>query len=238
MKKKIILLIISLVLLLPLYVNAQIESKGLKEIVLEEKIESNLIGYEENEDQAIVYLFRGNGCGYCHAFISFLNDIYPSYGKYFKVVSYEVWYNEDNSKLMNQVGKVMDEDVQGVPFIVIGDKVFGGYAESWNDEIKAAIKNLYDTDKNKRYDVMNKLNMTDIEKETERKAKEKQQEEELNTYKTKSKELEEKNNTLSRTNSRSKVLLIIMGIVTGLVIITAIVLIIIFANKLKNKNKK
>ena len=238
MKKKILLIAISLMLLLPLYVNAKVESKNLQEIVKEEGITSQLYGFEENDDQAIIYLFRGNGCGYCKAFINFLNDIYKSYGQYFKVISYEVWYNEDNAQLMKEVGKYLDEPAEGVPYIVIGDKVFAGYATSWDDNIKKNIKDLYDKPVNDRYDVMKKINSNDPnDKKEDYKKKIEEQEKEINTYKTSNEELKEENATLSRTNKRSKLLLIIMGIVTGLVFIALIVLIIIFSAKLK-KNKK
>ena len=78
-------------------------------------------------------------------------------GKYFKVVSFEVWGNEDNSNLLNQVATTMKQEAGGVPYIVIGDKVFAGYAEDYDDDIKTAIKKLYDTDKADRYDVMEHL---------------------------------------------------------------------------------
>ena len=56
---------------------------------------------------------------------------------------------------MDKVGNLLGQKAEGVPYIVIGDKVFAGYAESYNDEIKEAIKKQYDS-KNE-YDVMKKL---------------------------------------------------------------------------------
>ena len=41
---------------------------------------------------------------------------------------------------MEKVGNLLGQKAEGVPYIVIGDKVFAGYAESYNDEIKEAIK--------------------------------------------------------------------------------------------------
>ena len=102
-----------------------------------------------------IYLFRGKGCAYCKKFLTYLNSIVDDYGKYFKVVSYEVWYDNDNAELMEKVGNLLGQKAEGVPYIVIGDKVFAGYAESYNDEIKEAIKKQYDS-KNE-YDVMKKL---------------------------------------------------------------------------------
>ena len=156
MKKALLILVMAFCLVLPLTTKAEVKTMNLKEALQEDEIELSkaFANYKETDDQAIVYLFRGHGCGYCHAFLTFLNNIVEDYGKYFKVVSYEVWYNEDNYKLMGEVGKYLGQDAEGVPFIVIGDKVFAGYSESWDEEIKSTIKSLYDTKKADRYDVM------------------------------------------------------------------------------------
>ena len=159
MKKLIIVLVMVLGLALPMYAKAEAKSLNLKEALQEEQIElsKDFENYKENDDQAIIYLFRGNGCGYCRAFLTFLNSIVGEYGKYFKVVSYEVWYNEENSKLLDTVSAYLNNPAQGVPYIVIGDKVFAGYAESYDSDIKATIKALYETKKGDRYDVMKEM---------------------------------------------------------------------------------
>jgi thiol-disulfide isomerase/thioredoxin len=159
MKKLLLVLVLVLGLALPIYAKAETKSLNLKEALQEEEIELNKAfdSYKETDDQAIVYLFRGNGCGYCRAFLTFLNSIVGEYGKYFKVVSYEVWYNQENAALMDSVSKYLNNPAQGVPYIVIGDKVFAGYAESYDEDIKSAIKALYDTKKSDRYDVMTEM---------------------------------------------------------------------------------
>lgn len=96
------------------------------------------------KDPINVYIFKGDGCGYCAAALEFFESIEDDYGKYFDLVEYEVWYNEDNAKLMTDVASYFGEEIGGVPYIVIGDKTFQGYAESYNEDIKSAIKNAYD----------------------------------------------------------------------------------------------
>ena len=86
-----------------------------------------------------------------------MNSITDEYGKYFKIVSYEVWNDANNSQLLNEVSTFLGQPAGGVPYIIIGDKVFGGYASQYDDDIKTAIKNLYDTKKNKRYDVFDEM---------------------------------------------------------------------------------
>ena len=159
MKKLIIVLVLVLGLAMPIYTKAATKSLNLKEALQEEQIEldKGWENYKETDDQAIIYLFRGNGCGFCRAFLTFLNSIIGDYGKYFKVVSYEVWYDQDNNALLDSVSKYLDNPAQGVPYIVIGDKVFAGYAESYNDDLKATIKALYETKVDDRYDVMKEM---------------------------------------------------------------------------------
>ena len=158
LKNKLMLLVILLlgVIILPTTIKAETVYKtlNLKEALAEEQIEEKFKNYKETDDQAIIYLFRGKGCGFCRSFLEFINSITDEYGKYFKVVSYEVWNDSTNSGLLNDVSAFLGQPAGGVPYIVIGDKVFAGYASSYDDDIKATIKKLYDTKKKDRYDVM------------------------------------------------------------------------------------
>ncbi len=158
MKKRIILLLL-VVALMPFRVFAKsfiddYNTKNFVDTLKEEGMEIENPDYKETDKQAIIYLFRGNGCGYCRAFLTFLNSISKEYGKYFKVVSFEVWSDAKNSELLNKVPLVTNQSAGGVPYIIIGEKVFAGYAESYDEDIKAAIKAQYD---DPSYDVMEKL---------------------------------------------------------------------------------
>lgn len=137
MKKKLIILLL-LVALLPVRVFA-----------------AGVTEYKENDKQAVIYMFRGQGCGYCRAFLTFLSSITEEYGEYFKLVSFEVWNDTTNSELFTKVATFKGEDLSnlGVPYILIGDKVFAGYASSYDDQIKDAIMAQY---KDSSYDVMKK----------------------------------------------------------------------------------
>ena len=112
------------------------------------------------KDKATVYLFRGKGCGYCRALLTFLNDSNDEIGKYYELKSYEVWNNSDNNELMKTISNFLEQPSQGVPYLIIGDKVFPGYYDGYNDEIKSEIKKLYDTDESKRYDVIKEYEKT------------------------------------------------------------------------------
>ncbi len=112
-----------------------------------------------NDDKKVnLYLFRGEGCPHCAEAEEWFDSIKGEYGDYFKVVDYEVWNDEDNAKLMEKVAKLRNEDVSGVPYIIIGDKSWNGFDESYEDEMIDQIKSVYSQDVSKRYDIMNYVN--------------------------------------------------------------------------------
>jgi glutaredoxin len=164
MKKKIMCLFLAMLMVLPITVFAKkvnlkdYKTMNLKQTLADDEITEAFKKYSENDKQVPVYLFRGKGCGYCHAFLEFLNSITEEYGKYYKLVSFEVWYDKDNATLMQDVASFLGKEAGGVPFIVIGDQVFAGYASTYDDQIKKAITDLYNTDKSSRYDVFKEMN--------------------------------------------------------------------------------
>lgn len=83
----------------------------------------------------LIYEFYGNGCPHCTNSFVWFDYIEEEYGKYFDLVKFEVWYNQDNSNLMMEVGKTLGDNVSGVPYIVVGDKSFIGFGETSKQEI-------------------------------------------------------------------------------------------------------
>ena len=158
MKKKLLVLLL-IVALLPVKTFAKTyyddyNTKNFKETLEAEGMELKNKNYKEDDKQAIIYMFRGDGCGYCRAFLEFLNSISEEYGKYFKLVSFEVWHDSENSELLNKMPIVTNKSAGGVPYIIIGEKVFGGYASDYDEDIKSAIMAQYN---DSSYDVFEKL---------------------------------------------------------------------------------
>lgn len=184
MKKGFLIFVLCLMLVLPFRTLAatEYETMNLDEALTQEKIEHDFSNYKETDDQITIYLFRGYGCGYCRNFLTFLNSIVDEYGKYFKVVSYETWYNEDNYNLMMDVSNFLGQPAQGVPYVIIGDKIFPGYASSYDDQLKDAIKKLYDTKKEERYDVMVEYEKAAKEAEKAQKAEDKKNSSDVNPW--------------------------------------------------------
>ena len=164
--KKILLVVLSVMLLVGrVYAVSAEDSKvdlddyktlNFKEILKEEEIKEEFKSYSENDKQVTIYLFRGLGCGYCRSFLTFLNSITDEYGSKFKVVGFEVWGDQDNSKLLDSVSTFIGSAAGGVPYIIIGDHVFPGYANSYDADIKAAIDEQYEAEE--KYDVFEEYN--------------------------------------------------------------------------------
>jgi len=115
----------------------------------------------ETKDKVKVYLFWGNGCGYCEAAKEFFASIEEKYSKYYELVDYEVWYNKENNTLKENVANYLKDDVSGVPYIVIGDTTFGGYSSEYDEQIIEAIEDAYEDDD--YVDVVAKVKSGDVE---------------------------------------------------------------------------
>ena len=165
MKKVIFTLLAMCMMILPIVTNAEeLEKVNLEDYntmnlikTLEsESIEVKLDGYKESDDQVTIYLFRGTGCAYCRAFLTFLNGLEPEYAKKIKVVSFDAWYDEAASNLLVNISSFLGEEAGGVPYVIIGEAVFPGYAEDYNEAIKAAIDEEYA--KKEKYNVFDEYN--------------------------------------------------------------------------------
>ncbi|MBR1376291.1 MAG: hypothetical protein IJ565_00545 [Bacilli bacterium] len=164
MKKYFSLFLILLVctFIVPLTVNAENGTpvaETLEEAMTQEGIEYDHSDYKQSNDKPTIYLFRGHGCSHCYELLTFFDEIVDDYGKYFNFKAYEVWYDADNSNLMQEVASVFGEAADGVPYLVIGDQTFLGYNPTTDDtKIKKALENYYNS--KDKYDVMDHLGET------------------------------------------------------------------------------
>ena len=105
-----------------------------------------------------IYIFWGDGCPHCKALAKFISKLPAETKKQVNIYSFEVWSNKDNKSLMKNFGKYLNQDVRGVPFMVIGDKIFDGYSSGDTktdqqilDTINTIIKNQGSTDQYRLY---------------------------------------------------------------------------------------
>ena len=104
-----------------------------------------------------VYFFRGEGCPHCQDAETWFQSIEEEYGSYFQIVDYETWYNEENAELMQKVAKARNESAEGVPYIIVGNKSWSGFAEDYEEELLSEIKSEFEKDVDSRYDIMKLL---------------------------------------------------------------------------------
>lgn len=115
---------------------------------------------QEEDNRVKIYFFRGEGCPHCADAEEFFNSIEEEYGQYYKILDYETWYNSDNAALLQKVGEARNEEISGVPYILIGDKSWSGYNDSFADDIKDTIKSEYEKTVADRYDIANYVDFT------------------------------------------------------------------------------
>ena len=75
-----------------------------------------------------IYIFWGDGCPHCKALAKFISKLPAETKDKVNIYSFEVWGNKDNKAFMKKFGKYLGQDVSGVPFMIIGDKIFDGYS--------------------------------------------------------------------------------------------------------------
>lgn len=144
-------------LIIPFGVFAEGEENGnAEETNTEEKTESK---------EVTLYFFRGEGCSHCAEAEEWFQSIEEEYGSFFEIKEYETWYNEDNADLMQRVAEARGETADGVPYIIVGNKSWNGFAEDYKDEIINEIKNVFEQDVADRYDIMKYLATQKNEKE-------------------------------------------------------------------------
>ncbi|MDD3013591.1 MAG: hypothetical protein PHC34_07810 [Candidatus Gastranaerophilales bacterium] len=96
--------------------------------------------YAAESNEVNVYLFWGDGCPHCAKEKEFINKILPKYPSV-NYYNYEIYYNRANIVLMQEAADKLGADAGGVPFMIVGDKDFVGYAAGSTDiEIESRIK--------------------------------------------------------------------------------------------------
>ncbi len=157
-----------ILLILLLFISVGCNKQNIEEITKEpvDEIDDTLNNKEELEDNTQnndgvsddepinIYLFWGDGCGACANLKEFFNNLDNSYNKYFNLIKYEVWYNEENYELMHKIGDYLNQTYYAYPFLVVGDEIIIGADDAKKEYILEKIIEEYNND---RYDVMDRL---------------------------------------------------------------------------------
>ena len=81
---------------------------------------------KEEKNIVNIYLFHSNTCPHCASEIKLLDELEDKY-KNIRIYKYEV-NTGNNYKLLNDVASLLETQVTGVPFTVIGNKVYKGFS--------------------------------------------------------------------------------------------------------------
>lgn len=90
-------------------------------------------------EEVNVTLFYGDGCPHCAKEEEYLEVLQKQLGENLNVQKYEVWNNKENENLLAQVRTVFDDDNEGVPYLVVGNRDFTGFNDDIAKDIKKAI---------------------------------------------------------------------------------------------------
>ena len=135
----------------------------------DEEIDGDPVVVENKKEPVKIYMFRGETCGYCKAAIEWLNSIEDEYGDYFDLVTYEVWNDEKNAELYQQVASFLGDNATGVPYIIVGKYSYpNGFGadsvideetgQTMGDQLIQRVLEIYNQDE--RYDVFEQMNLS------------------------------------------------------------------------------
>lgn len=147
------LLLFTVMLVLPFNVFAEGEDSG-EDAKTEET---------EKSDEVLVYFFRGDGCPHCQEAEEWFESLDKDMKSKFDIVDLETWENTNNASIMTKVAETRGESetATGVPYIIIGDKSWVGFAEDMTSEIESQINTVYKQAVEERYDVWDTAGITE-----------------------------------------------------------------------------
>ncbi len=96
----------------------------------------------QNHDTELL-LFYGQGCAHCAKAKTFLNEIKDKYPS-LHVTEYEVYFDRENNKLMQELAAAFDSEVGGVPTFFVDDKVIVGFGGEIGNQLETAISGCID----------------------------------------------------------------------------------------------
>ena len=141
MKKRILLLILLFIsLLFPFNIFALSDNYI-------DKVAS-ITGKEVEKNRINLYLFKGDGCPHCAEEEKWLEHIKEEYNDYINIYKFEVWHNDDNAKMLDEVKKKFDSHSTSIPFTIVGEYYYTGFSEVISSEIENRIKEYADLESN------------------------------------------------------------------------------------------
>lgn len=98
-----------------------------------------LLAQETASGTVNIYFFWGDGCPHCAEEEPFLNALANNSNRV-NLISYEVWYNDDNRQILEDFSAALDFKPGAVPVTIIGDRYWIGFREEYKSEMDAALQ--------------------------------------------------------------------------------------------------
>lgn len=140
MKKILLLILLFISLLFPLNIFALSDNYI-------DKV-SSITETEVNDKKINIYLFKGDGCPHCKEEEQWLESIKQEYDEYINIYKFEVWYNDTNAKMLDEVKKEFGSHSTSIPFTVIGEYYYTGFSDVTASEIENKIKEYAELEHN------------------------------------------------------------------------------------------
>ena len=80
-----------------------------------------------------VYFFYGDGCNYCKKAEKYLSKIEDKYD--LNIYKYEVYNNKKNLNNLKKISKYLNEDLKGVPYVIINNNAITGYSGNITNDL-------------------------------------------------------------------------------------------------------
>ena len=138
--KKVMYIVMILLLIIPFNIYAISEK-------YQDKVAS-ITNTETDNNKINLYLFKGAECPHCAEEKEWLETIKEDYKDYLNIYEFEVWHDENNAKLLDQVKEEMKSTSNSVPFTVIGKYYFVGFSETTASNIENRIKEYAELENN------------------------------------------------------------------------------------------
>lgn len=93
----------------------------------------------ETNQETTLHIFYGQGCPHCGTALNFLDTIQNDYLN-LKIEKHEVYSNQTQRELFEQLADAFEKEIEGVPTIFVNDKVFTGFSDIIAESIKQEIE--------------------------------------------------------------------------------------------------
>jgi len=91
------------------------------------------------ETQVDMYIFHGQGCPHCANLLEKVEEWKTEF-PFLNIKDFEIYFNDENRALLEQLSAAYGTEIQGVPTAFIGDKVIVGFSDSIERSLEQEVE--------------------------------------------------------------------------------------------------